>query len=374
MARIPRSSSPRSITMVARVALAAAALVTPVALFPVSAQAATGDPVEVLGGLDNPRGVAIAANGEVYVAEAGSGGSLAIGDGPEGEPLFLGRSGRIQSYRPDNGSHRVVVSGLVSAAAEDGSTAIGVAGLSTSGSTVYAVMGESSNAVPPAATGPVAAAARAQLGHLYSVTPSGVMRDVADVGGFDYDWTAGHLADPPENVQDANPYGVLATPGRVLVADAGANAITAVPATGRPSEPSLVPTVDGMFLSDAVPTCIAPTGDGAYWVGTLNGVVFRYTGSDMTAADRVPLSGDHFVSIGGCASDGHGGFYATDQISFFLGTPGSVFHVSASGVVSTVVPNVFAPAGIALSRDGHTLYYVTGSVAAGIGQLMKVNV
>lgn len=368
-----RSSSHRPIRAFAGVAVAVAALMVPIAASPVVAQAAPGEPVELLAGLDNPRGVAIAANGDVYVAEAGSGGSLLIGEGPEG-PLYLGRSGRIQSYRPSTGRHRVLVHGLISAASKDGSAALGVAGLATSGSTVYAIMGESSNAVPPTATGRLAAAARAKLGHLIKITPSGHTRDIADVGDFDYDWTAGHLADPPDNVQDSNPYGLLATPGGVLVADAGANSITKVKPNGRISEPSLVPTVAGMFLSDAVPTCIADRGDGSYWVGTLNGVVFRYTGSDMTAADRVPLSGDHFVSIGGCTSDGHGGFYGTDQVSFFLGTPGSIFHVSASGVVSTVVSNVFAPAGIALSRDGHTLYYTTGSVAAGVGQLMKVTV
>jgi hypothetical protein len=373
MVNSSRSSSQGAIRAAVRVTVAAAALAAPLALFPVVAQAAPGDPVQLLGGLDNPRGVAVAANGDVYVAEAGSGGSLLLGEGPEG-PLYLGRTGRIQAYRPSTGRHRVVVRGLVSAAGQDGSSAIGVAGLSTSGTTVYAVMGESSNAVPPTATGSLPDAARAQLGRLFTVTPSGRTRDVADVGDFDFDWTAGHLADPPDNVQDSNPYGVLAAHGRVLVADAGSNSITAVKANGRLSEPSLVPTVDGMFLSDAVPTCIAPAGDGSYWVGTLNGVVFRYTGSDMTAADRVPLTGDHFVSIGGCTSDGHGGFYGTDQISFFLGSPGSVFHVSPSGVVSVVVPNVFAPAGIALSRDGHTLYYTTGSVAAGAGQLMKVHV
>jgi hypothetical protein len=326
-----------------------------------------------MSGLDNPRGVAVAANGDVYVAEAGSGGDLSLGEGPEGE-LFLGRSGRIQAYRPTTGSHRVIVGNLVSAAGRDGSFALGVAGLSTSGSTVYAVMGESSNAVPPTATGPLADAARAHLGRLFKVTPSGQMREVADVGGFDYDWTAGHLADPPDNVQDANPYGVLATPDSVLVADAGANSITEVKANGEPSVPSLVPTLDGMFLSDAVPTCVAPAGDGGYWVGTLNGMVFRYTGSDMTGSDRVTLSGDHFVSIGGCTSDGHGGLYATDQVSFFVGAPGSVVHISASGVVTTVVSNVFAPAGVALSRDGHSLYFTTGSVSAGSGQLMRVSV
>ncbi len=371
--RISRSSIHRPIGTTAGVALAVAALLAPVSASTIVADAAPGQPVQLLGGLDNPRGVAVAANGDVYVAEAGSGGSLLLGEGPEG-PLYLGRTGRILSYRPATGSHRVLVRGLVSAASQDGSSAIGVAGLATAGSRLYAIMGESSNVVPPAASGPLAAAARAQLGHLITVTPSGRTHDIADVGDFDYDWTAGHLADPPDNVQDANPYGLLARPGGVLVADAGSNSITAVKANGRISEPSLVPTVEGMFLSDAVPTCIAAAGGGAYWVGTLNGVVFRYTGSEMTAADRVPLSGDHFVSIGGCTSDGHGGFYGTDQVSFFLGQPGSVFHVSADGVVTTVVPNVFAPAGVALSRDGHTLYYTTGSVAAGIGQLMKVTV
>lgn len=377
MVRSTHSSSHRPIRATVRVGVATIALVAPLALIPAAAQGAPADPVSVLSGLDNPRGVAIAANGDVYVAEAGSGGDLSLGQGPEGE-LFLGRSGRIQAYRPASGSHRVVVGNLVSAASKDGSFALGVAGLSTSGSTVYAVMGESSNAVPPTATGPLADAARAHLGRLFAVSPSGQMREVADVGDFDYDWTAGHLADPPEDVQDSNPYGVLALPGKVLVADAGANSITEVTANGRPSDPALVPNVAGMNFSDAVPTCVAPAGDGSYWVGTLNGMVFRYSGSDMAGSDRVTLTGDHFFSIGGCTSDGHGGLYATDQVSFFFGPPpgppGSVVHISATGVVTTVVSNVFAPAGVALSRDGHSLYFTTGSVSAGSGELMRVNV
>jgi hypothetical protein len=379
-----RSALPSSLGPVratARIGLAAAALVAPLSLLPAAAQASPAVPVPVLTDLSNPRGVAIAASGLVYVAEAGSGGDLLLGEGPEG-PLYLGRSGQIQAFDPSNGKSRVVVAGLVSAAGPDGSFALGVAGLSASGSTVYAIMDESSSAIPPVATEPLAEAARAQLGRLYKVTPSGHMREVADVGGFDYAWSADHLADPPDNVQDANPYGVLATPSKVLVADAGSNSITEVTHRGALSA-ALVPTVGGMFLSDAVPTCVAPagrpSGDGradrqGYWVGTLNGVVFRYSGSDMTAADRVTLSGDRLTSVGGCTSDGHGGMYATDQLPGLGGPHGSVVHIDASGFVTTVASGLDAPSGVALSRDGHTLYFTTGSVSSVSGTLMRVSV
>jgi hypothetical protein len=366
----PKNSSAR----VVGAALAVAALTAP---FVVGAGAAQADPAAtvVLDGLMNPRGVAIAANGSVYVAEAGSGGSIPLGSGPEGD-LFGGLTGQIRVVNPATGQSQVLVSGLTSAAGQDGSAAIGVSGLATQGSTVYAIMGESSNAIPPAASGPFADTARAQLGRLLMVTPSGSVRTVADVGGFDYAWTATNPVDGTPDAQDANPYGLLATPGTVLVADAGANAITGVPANGRPSEPILVDASPGDFLSDAVPTCIAPNGSGGYWIGTLNGKIRPLTGGNV--GDPISLSGDPFITIGGCTSDGNGGLYVTDQAAFFFGQPGGIYHVTSSGVVSTVLAGsfgpggFFSPSGIALSADGTALYVAVNSIDPTHGQLLKI--
>lgn len=49
---------------------------------------ANGPTVEVIAqGLDNPRGIALAENGDLYVAEAGSGGSGTCRPSPDGQPV-----------------------------------------------------------------------------------------------------------------------------------------------------------------------------------------------------------------------------------------------------------------------------------------------
>ena len=49
----------------------------------------------VASGLDNPRGLAFDARGHLYVAEAGHGGSLCIGQSPEGGESCAGLSSGI---------------------------------------------------------------------------------------------------------------------------------------------------------------------------------------------------------------------------------------------------------------------------------------
>lgn len=353
-------------------ATAAAALAAPFVLAGGVAQAA--EPYQVLlGGLNNPRGVAVAANGSVYVAEAGTGGSDLTIPGPEGT-LHVGLTGQIRSVNPATGSSHVVLDGLVSAAEEeDGSFASGVAGLSAQGSTVYAIMDAAAVFVGDA-QGPTADVARAQLGRLLTVTPSGQSKTVADVGTFDFDWTGTQdtgIVDGDPDAQDANPYGVLATPGTVLVADAGANTITAVKSNGGLSIAGVVPKNPAGFLADAVPTCVADAGNGHYWIGTLDNQVVPFDGSAV--GTPLTLSGDPLFSIGGCVGDGHGGLYASDQASFFFGQPGSVVHISPTGEVTTVVGGLFAPGDVALSKDGASLYVTTNSVLPGAGQLIKVD-
>jgi hypothetical protein len=358
------------------VAASALALVAPLAL---AVPAHADDPgyTVAVNGLDNPRGVAIAANGHVYVAEAGTGGDALEIPSPEGGTIGVGFTGQITSYDPMTDTSSVVVTGLLSAAGEDGLAEGGPAGLTTQGSTVYVIMGGYPGMVPDFITGPEADAIRAQLGRLIKVTPSGSHRTIANVGQFDYDYTgtSGIGIDGDPEAQDANPYGVLALPGRVLVADAGSNTITRVRANGHRSVLTDVPKNPAGFLSDAVPTCVARTGSGDFWVGTLDGQVFRWDGhSALQPSDALSLSGAPLFSIGGCTSDGHGGLFSTDQASFFFGQPGSVVHISPTGQKTTVVGGLLAPAGIALGADGHSLYVATNSILAGAGQLIKIAV
>src|SRR5260370_1023421 len=92
--------------------------------------------------------------------------------------------------------------------------------------------------VPPgAAPADLPAAAKAPLRSLLKSKPGGQFRSVADVGGFDFNYTltcqtATPPCDPNTDFPDANPYGVLGLPGKTYVADAGANTLDLVRPNG----------------------------------------------------------------------------------------------------------------------------------------------
>ncbi len=234
----------------------------------------------VADGLNNPRGLAFAPNGRLYVAEAGLGAS----DGEGGFATGVGLTGSITEISDANSSHphwRRMVTGLASVGdTENGfPEALGPSGVSIHGAGgIYVTMGESTLGVE-AANPDMPAAARAQFGRLLKVTPSGQWRAVSDVGDFDYLWTEANKDAawaPTNQFPDANPYGLLALPGRQFVVDAGANTLVEVRPNGSrrivayfPNP--LLPLPNGTMVpvSDAVPTCVAKGPDGFLYVGTL---------------------------------------------------------------------------------------------------------
>jgi hypothetical protein len=82
----------------------------------------------VMRGLDNPRGLAFAPNGALYVAEAGRGGSGPCVTSSVGELRCFGPSGATTRW--SKGQQTRVVEGLDSHALPDGSSASGPNGIS----------------------------------------------------------------------------------------------------------------------------------------------------------------------------------------------------------------------------------------------------
>jgi hypothetical protein len=123
----------------------------------------------VTGGLDNPRHLAFAPNGKLYVAEAGSGGPNCVsGGGPDGGESCMGTSSRVTAVDIATGKTKTIVSGLFSMADPDGSFAVGADGISfsnhgrTNGSgPLYVQMAANTSHIPPGADDPLSRAARA---------------------------------------------------------------------------------------------------------------------------------------------------------------------------------------------------------------------
>jgi len=323
----------------------------------------------VMSGLDNPRGMAFAPNGALYVAEAGRGGSgPCIVNGP-GETRCYGKSGAIT--RLWRGQQSRVVDDLDSHALPDGSSASGPNDISFQGTGGgFVTIGLGGGPEFKQALGTEFG------GNLIRLTASGQRQVVSDVAAYEF------TNNPAGGPVDSNPFGVLAEPGGRLVADAGANALFRVSADGIvetvavfPSRPN--PTPIGPPMIEAVPTSVARAADGTLYVGQLSGFpfvqglasIFRVVPGQPPA---VHCTG--FKAIMDIAFARDGSLYVVENAT------GGIFLSPNSGQLSRVAPDctrtsilvgLNRPTSVAIAGDG-AIYVTNNGVTPGIGEVLKV--
>ena len=182
---------------------------------------------------------------------------------------------------------------------------------------------------------------------------------------------------PGEVSYDSDPYDVIAYRGGWVVADAGANDLLYVSATGRVSMLARFPAVAeqapvGVFGNptpitvdaQAVPTSVALGPDGALYVSLLRGAP-----SDPGTADIYRVVPGHqpeiwahgLTSVTAIAFDRQGRLLATEFNTGGLlsppTVPGALVRISDNGQTLTTlpVPGLYQPTGVAVSADG-TVY------------------
>ena len=220
----------------------------------------------VVSGLDNPRDLAFGGDGKLYVAEAGHGGSACFTIPQQGTNC-VGFTSAVSRVNIAGHSVHRVLSGLFSIAGTDGTAATGVDGVSLRGKTIYGIETGASLAVPPGVVpAGVEAKAKKQIGRLIVGHTGGGWNATANVGDRDYIWSSHHKRFVPGQFPDANPYGVLATGGSILVVDAGSNTIDRVTPANRVHVLRFIPNPPA---SDSVPTCLDKGPDGAIYIGEL---------------------------------------------------------------------------------------------------------
>jgi hypothetical protein len=328
-----------------------------------TASAGTSTVTVVAQGLNNPRGLAFGADGGLFVAEAGTGGSSCVA-GPRG-PSCFGLTGSI-SRLVDGHVHRIV-SGLASNASPNGQGATGPDGLSRrEDGGLYTIITAAPQLVPPGLPPALTEALRDQAGQLLRVGDGGFSA-VAGVGAFDFAWTARHPSINPQ-YPDANPYGVLALENRIYVVDAASNTLDLIEADGSVRVIALFPNPP---VNDAVPTCIDRGPDGALYVGELTGggnapgsaVVFR-----VVPGEKPTVWQSGFTTITGCGFGATGSFYVTEFQTGGLGAPspaGDVIRISRDGTRTSIGGGqVFLPNGFLAGPDG-SIYVSNWSVLPG---------
>jgi hypothetical protein len=347
--------------------VALALLITPLAAGVAVAQ---GPFTVVVGELASPRGLTFGPGGRLFVAQAGSGGNT-------------GKVTEIRNAWGTSPTVRDVLTGLLSIPGENPGEFVGADGISALGNgNIAVIMGESE-----------AGGEEWPAGHLLQFNVGGQYRDVANVGDFNYAWSEQHPDLAYGDFPDSNPYGVLAVPGGVYVADAGTNTLNFVKSNG---EISILAYFPDNAIRDSTPTCIAQGPDRALYVGTLafvdsfenpSAIVYRVDPSQANPGDLNTILAlatpwaTGLWPITGCAFGPDGSFYASQFFTRPFNPTGFPFVGGDVVKIPFADPSshtfltggaLLVPGGVAVGPDG-AVYVSNGSAFVPGGQVVRLN-
>jgi hypothetical protein len=348
------------------------------------AQAADPPWTVVASGLDAPRGVEVAKNGAVYVAESGRGGTFCatVGEGDEAFEVCYGNTGAVT--RVWRGHQKQVLKRLPSLIL-DGAETVGPADVSVRGNrNLFVSLGE-----PDDAAFITDKPYRARwLGWLIKARPNGNWKPIANIGGFEA------RRNPDGGAIDSNPFGVAAARpgGGIAVADSGGNFLALARPNGHVkllaafdptmvTPPPFIPGLPDPFPQESVPTSVTVGPDGAFYVGFLTGFPFTPGTSHVM---RVVPGEDPTVYATGFTNvmdvdfgpDGtmyvlelsHAGLLSEDLTGALWAVP------PGGGAPSPVIvdhPAFFAPGGMDVAGDG-SVYVSLCTVCVGGGELVHI--
>jgi hypothetical protein len=352
-------------------------------------QPATGaqPPFEVVAsGLDNPRGLAFAHSGALYIAEAGRGGDLSLQLQYGGSPieLFFGASGAITEVL--DGVQTRVVTGLPSKAQAGGYRAAGPDDLALgTGNVAFVVTGLGLPEGTPAlreAFGPGAA----DLGRLLRVDlKQSTWESVADLVTYEA------AKDPDGAGVDSNPYALLSLPGSFIVADAGGNDLLSVKHDGEVSTlallsnrlvdapPSLGLPPGAQIPLQSVPTTVVLGPDAALYVGEFTARPFPVGGARvyrLTPGSEPEVFAEGFTNIIDMEFRPQDGLlYVLEHAMNGLvsgDTTGALIRIKADGSHEVIASDgLVSPGGVAFGGDG-AAYVTNFSEGAEIGQVVRI--
>ncbi len=333
-------------------------------------------------GLANPRGLNFGPDGALYVMEAGSGGDGECGPGAGGSRCY-GTSSAVIRLDVKKGTMTRTGLAFPSLAGASGNSATGAHDISFQGrGNGFITIGFGG---PPNNRMTYWGAEGMAFSRLARMTANGSWSLAENLGNYE------QANDPDGHGPDTNPYGVLALPGKVIVADAGANALLEVSANGSIRTLAVFPNRTATATPplppvevtiQAVPTCVALGPDGNYYVGQLTGGPFPvgaaniYRVSPNGGTPEVAASG--FSAVIDIAFGPDGSMYvlqiSNNLLVSFGGGPftGSLIKVSPGGTRTEIAAGqLTAPGGVAVGPDG-ALYVTNMSVSATAGQVLRI--
>ncbi|MFT4037511.1 MAG: ScyD/ScyE family protein [Thermomicrobiales bacterium] len=345
----------------------------------------------IASGLNNPRGLFVDADGNIWVAESGLGGDGPCATGPEGNEECMGMTGAVAKIAPDGTMERVL-EGLASRAEKGGAAATGPNDVAVSENKIYVLFGYGGDPATRVDLG-----TENELGWLKVDDGSG-LKPVVDVAAYET------TANPDGAALDSNPYSLLpAAEGAIVVSDAGGNALLNVTAAGEISTLAVLPGLEAPLPNfdpatpgaatpepqiipvNAVPTGISANPDGSIVVGELTGFPFPIGGASVftvpaDGGDPAPFA-EGFTNIIDTAVGPDGSTYVLEMLtgSLLNANPedpatmlGQLTRISLDGT-RTVIANegLVLPTGLAVGADG-SIYVATFGIVPGMGQIWQI--
>ena len=323
----------------------------------------------IASGLDGPRGLKFGPDGNLYVAEAGTGGknstvgTCAQVPSPVG-PYTGGKTARISMIRPD-GTRSTVVDHLPSglSALPTGDT-LGVADIAFIDGELYAVL------------------AGGGCSHGNPDTPNAVIKvdrdagtwhQIADLSQFVMTHPAAHV-NPDDFEPDETFYGMIAARDTLYVVGPNHGQVLAVRPDGDVRQLIDISATQGHI----VPTTIAVNG-GAFHVGNLNTFpIVPGTAQilDISRKGEILNATPGFTTIVGLAYRNYRPYAV--ELSTEPGSPapgtGKVVRLGNSGTIEDVATGLTLPTALTFGPDGNLYVSNFGAAGPGSGEIVHIAV
>lgn len=356
-------------------------------------------------GLNSPRHLTTAPNGDVYVAEAGTGGDDCVVMGEEGPVLEDGALIPCGSWdpeeHPDWGEIRLGDTGSITEITRKGHQNRVVTGLPSidlggegTGPSDVAVRGNKLMVTVGLGADPAVRDLVADLldedlyedlATVQQVTLNGKKtsaRTVADLGQFETD------KNPHPDFLDTNPNAIVADGKGWLITDAGGNAVIrmdhkgrlrtlAVPPGGEAEAPPFLGLPPGTMIPfEPVPTAAERGRDGSVYISVLTGFPFPVGGSTIwkvSPSGTVTAWATGLTNVTDLTFGSDGSLYAVQLANNGLlseDLTGSLVKVRKGKSTHQVIADgLFAPYGVTVHK--HHAYVTTGTVVPGGGEVVR---
>ncbi len=333
--------------------------------------------------LDSPRHLAFGSDGDLFVAEAGRGGAGPCFAGGEG-PACMGNSGAVTKV-DRRGRQSRIVTGLASMAnTPNNDNAIGPHGITVLGDDGVIITNGGPTEPKDAAGATILRETLAKqnpvadlFGRVLAIGKRGKIAKLADIWDFERDTNPDAVLGNP--AIDSNPVDVAVDGFKLVVADAGGNAVDVVKPYNRVSALSIFANLPSG--PQAVPTSVVIGPDHQYYVSLLTGFPFIPGAATVYKVDprtgaQTPLA-TGFTNLMDLAFGRDGTLYALsidDNGLLAEGNEGAIYAIDRAGrstKLALPAGTLPMPGGITATKDA--LYVSINSGSPGDGQVIRIS-